>query len=79
MGPRSDKLGLCLGIPATNLMLILQHCKKVIEGDFRMLQDVAQGGSLNRAMSRHRDFDQFVGQLLLKSDMASALANHGES
>jgi hypothetical protein len=58
---------------------ILQRSEEIIERDFRLLQEATQRGTLDRPMSRHRDFDQLVGQLVLESDMASSLADDGES
>jgi hypothetical protein len=58
--------------------LILQRGEKIIEGNFRLLQDVTQRRTLDRAMGRDGNFDLSARQLLLESDMTATLANHGK-
>jgi len=56
---------------------ILQRSKKVIERNFGLLQNVTQRGALDQSVSRDGDFDLFIWQLLLESDVATPVANHG--
>jgi hypothetical protein len=75
----SSALGPRLGHFSGLATLILQRGKKVIERDFRLLQDVTKRGTLYRSMRGHGDLELPVRELLSESDMGSALANDGKS